>query len=405
MLVMVAIRSFVILLLAVGLTTSLLQAGRPQPRFAANNPPTTDGLREIVTDNYIVRTDLPEEDLPPMLQRLAAMVREYRSRTAALSSRADDRRLPLHLYSELATYTAAGGTPGSAGFFDGERLLAYVGKLPDARAWHTIQHEAFHQYLSAKLGYEMPIWLNEGLAEYFGESLYTGDGFVSGIVPPWRLKQVRENIEHRRFIPLRDLLAMTHQQWNDSLNETNYDMAWSLVHFLAHSQRGRYQGELTRYIQDSAKGGDPLQAFAKTVGDPEKVEDAWIAYWRDLSESEVHLTYADAAVKTLSSFLGRAAAMQSRPVSIDKLAALAKSGDLPQPRGQELPLPLLIECLTWSRDLGSWRLDQTPRPKANVTLQLDDGAIVQGSYIILRGRFDRINTWITPAASSNTPRR
>lgn len=393
-----------ILLLVLSLVTSLTQAAHPSRKAAPDEAPAADGLREVVTDDYIVRTDLPEDDLPAMLQRLAAMVKEYRTRTASLSDRADDRRLPLQLYSELSAYTAAGGTKGTAGFYDGERLFAYVGKTPDARSWHTIQHEAFHQYLGAKLGYEVPIWLNEGLAEYFGESLFTGDGFVSGLVPPWRLNQIREGITRGTFMPLRGLLAMTHEEWNESLNEMNYDMAWSLVHFLAHSEGGRHQAELTKYIQEAASG-EPLKTFTTTVGAPAKVEDAWKAYWLDLRESDVHLTYAEAAVKTVTSFLGRSAAMRVRPGNIEKLLIAAKENDLPQPRGQELPLSLLIECLTWSRELGTWRIDHTPRAKANVTLTLEDGTQVQGSYTTRASRFDRITTWITPPPAASKPRR
>ena len=33
----------------------------------------------------------------------------------------------------------------------------------------------------------MPTWLNEGLAEYFGEGIFTGDGFVTGVISPERL--------------------------------------------------------------------------------------------------------------------------------------------------------------------------------------------------------------------------
>lgn len=395
-------RFILLLLIAIGVTSAAAEAARPGRRGGSQSAPS-DGLREVVTDEYIIRTDLPERDLPPILGRLRAMAGEYRKRTRELSDLVDDRRLPFYLYADLAAYTQAGGAEGSAGTYDGEKLLAFVGDRLDARAWHTIQHEAFHQYLGAKLGFEIPIWLNEGLAEYFGESLYTGDGFVSGLVPPWRLKRIRADMA--RFPSLRGMLEMSHQEWNDALNQGNYDMAWSLVQFLAHGEDGRYQEGLTRYIEESAKGVDPLRAFEDTVGDLPAIEAAWVSYWRDLPDEPIRVAWADAAVKTVCSYLGRAAAMRCKPGDADELLSLARAGELPQPSDDQLPIDLLLECLTWSRDLGEWKFDHNQRAESNVTLRLKDGTLVQGAYSSRPGRFQQLHTWVASPQTSPAARR
>ena len=88
--------------------------------------------------------------------------------------------------------------PGSAGVYmrsDGEpRLMGVAGELENAFTWHLIQHEGFHQFAAAVIGGDRPVWVNEGLAEYFGEAIFTGDGFIAGIIPQWRLKRIRAEL-------------------------------------------------------------------------------------------------------------------------------------------------------------------------------------------------------------------
>ena len=33
--------------------------------------------------------------------------------------------------------------------------------------WQVLAHEGFHQFLGYELGREIPVWLNEGMAQYF----------------------------------------------------------------------------------------------------------------------------------------------------------------------------------------------------------------------------------------------
>ena len=46
-------------------------------------------------------------------------------------------------------------------------LICNQGSLDDVRS--TARHEAFHQYFDGLVG-SSPVWLNEGLAEYFEAS-------------------------------------------------------------------------------------------------------------------------------------------------------------------------------------------------------------------------------------------
>ena len=51
--------------------------------------------------------------------------------------------------------------------------------------------------MHAFIGGDIPIWVNEGLAEFFAQGLYTGDGFVTGVIPPSRLDRLKSFIRDR----------------------------------------------------------------------------------------------------------------------------------------------------------------------------------------------------------------
>ena len=215
---------------------------------AAQGTRENDGLVRVDTPTYQVYTDLDQRQLPGVLQRLEAMADEYRRRTAGLSDRLDDRRLPFYLFASREAYLRAGGREQTAGFFDGRRLVACIGEKADAKAWSVLQHEAFHQYLAATMGRDLPMWLSEGLAEYFAEARYTGESFQSGLTPPWRLRRLRESMRAGKLPTIAELVQMSPDEWNAAMSVDYYDAAWSLVHYLAHGEGDQGQRRLMSLI-------------------------------------------------------------------------------------------------------------------------------------------------------------
>ncbi len=149
--------------------------------------------------------------------------------------------------------------------------------------WHTIQHEGFHQFASAVARHgELPVWVNEGLAEYFGEAVFTGDSYVTGLIPPERAARVKEMIKTDQYVSITKMMAMSHGEWNAALAAVNYDQAWSMVHFLAHGENGKYQGAFSNFIQLLSRGQLPDRAWDTTFGNPAGFEDRWKEYWLKL---------------------------------------------------------------------------------------------------------------------------
>jgi hypothetical protein len=308
-------------------------------------------MRRIPTKYYQLITDVSPDEAREAAVRMDAMAEEYHQRTRDFSG-VIRQRLPLYLFRTKEDYLAAGGLPGSAGMYvsDG-RLLAVGGDHLDDRTWHIVQHEGFHQFAAAVIGGERPPWLNEGLAEYFGEALFTGDGFITGVIPNWRMQRVRSEMAAKKFMPLDRFMQLGQDQWNADINALNYDEAWSLVQFLAHGEDGRYQHAFASLLIALSKNKPFPDAWRMTMGSTNGLEDRWQQEWSRLPENPTQDLYVQATVARLTSFLARAAFQQQQFADFDDFLAYARNGSLKSSPDQWLPPRLLTDATTDADDL------------------------------------------------------
>ena len=120
-------------------------------------------------------------------------------------------------------------------------VFAYQGSDFEIDVRHECTHALLHTWLP-----QVPLWLDEGLAEYFEASrdkrvrqnphLATVEATVSASQLP-RLEELEV---------LNDLADMGRDEYRD---------AWAWVHFMLHGPR-EAQEELVRYLQDLQQGSD-----------------------------------------------------------------------------------------------------------------------------------------------------
>jgi hypothetical protein len=318
------------------------------------------GLKAYQSPYYRVYSDLEEERVNEALLRMTRMAEEYHERTREFSGVIREK-FPFYLFKEANDYFQAGGMPGSAGVFmvdgDGARLMAIAGKETGGFTWHVVQHEGFHQFAHAVIGGELPTWANEGLAEYFGEGLFTGDGFVTGVVPPRRLQRVQEAIKNKRFKSIQSMMLLSHRQWNQEMNSANYDMAWSMVHFLAHGEEGRYTTAFSSFVKDIGRRRPWDKAWEANFGSAEGFEKKWSEWWLAQRPDVSRDLYVKATVATLTSFLGRAAGSKQTFDNIEEFARAAKEGSVKTPQEDWLPPGLL------AASVGLMERMQAPAPR------------------------------------------
>ncbi|HEV7298611.1 MAG TPA: DUF1570 domain-containing protein [Tepidisphaeraceae bacterium] len=357
-------------------------------------------LNKVESKYYWLYTDLPEPAAREAVLRLTRMGEEYASRTAGFAG-AIRTKFPVYLFRDATDYYTAGGVAGSAGMFDGQRLLVIAGDDVSAATWHTMQHEGFHQFAHAVIGGNLPTWADEGLAEYFGEGIWTGDGFVTGIVPPWRLERIRRSIAAEEFKSITDVMALTLAEWNGNLSIQNYDQAWSMVHFLVHADNGRYRRAFSTYMNEIGRGRAASRAWQTAFGDTAGFEQKWLAYWRSLPADPSSDLYDQASVATIGSFLGRAI-VRKTPIS-DYATFTATARDpqqqLPMNAPDWLPASLLAEAIERASTSGQVTLEQPANGPARVVLTRADGCLAIASVSIVGGKVKEVTTRFDDSAT------
>jgi len=351
-----------------------------------------DGLSVYHTPYYELHTDLDRPDALEAVIRMTRMVEEYHHRTRDFSG-ALPQPLPFYLFRTQGEYLAAGGPSGSCGVFTGKALLAAGGSHAGGWTWHVIQHEGFHQFAHAVIGGEIPTWLNEGMAEYFGYGVFTGDSIVTGVIPEAKFKQVLQDMERSPdsggFVPIRQLMLMSHRQWNEQMSAVNYDQAWSMVQFLAHAENGRYQSVLVGMMQELKNGGDWEHGYLSEFGSAGGFENCWRKYWQGLPDHPTDLLYAQASVSAITSFVGRCDEADQKFDNFWRFAQAAEEGGLRIPNDDWLPPSVLQSAMDDANDRMSqgakFSLSETSSGRQQVVCLLADRTQLLGTYQIHHG--------------------
>jgi tetratricopeptide (TPR) repeat protein len=187
--------------------------------------------------------------------------------------------------------------PKPAGLFDHgwEKQFAVVRLDQDVPgAYQVVYHEYVHSLLHSNLRW-LPTWLDEGLAEFYGNTRFEAKKMYVG-APSRRVYL----LQHRKIIPLETLLVVNpHVYFRGKQDEidTFYAESWALVHFMVFGP-GMEQGKkLAKFYAQLQRGDEQLKAFREVFGDLRALEaglDKYItafafqSYVIDNSASTIH---------------------------------------------------------------------------------------------------------------------
>lgn len=146
--------------------------------------------------------------------------------------------------------------------------------------YHTVYHEYVHMVLNLNFR-ALPLWVNEGLAEFYGNSVL-GDKEV-GLGKPDSRSILR--LRDQRLLPFDDLFQVTHG--SPHYSEANratifYAESWALVHclVLGEKRQGGQGSRLGQFLKLLQKGVDEEQAAEQVFGDLRKLEKTIEGYLR-----------------------------------------------------------------------------------------------------------------------------
>jgi hypothetical protein len=270
--------------------------------------------------------------------------------------------------------------------------------------WQTVQHEGFHQFAHQTISRKMPVWLDEGLAEYFEHGIWTGDGFVTGVIPPVRLKRIKKLIAEQKVRAFEEMLEMTRLEWNAAILKANYDQAWSMVHFLIQGEGGKYQQGFAEFVNDIADYRPWKMAFKRRFGsDLQGFQRRYSSWWSSLPEDPTGERYDLAVAQTLTSYLGRAHAQRQVFSDAGAFMLAGRNGGLKCDPGQWLPPGLLVSALERARSAGKWSLIRT-RGAPKLVLENANGVVFTGTFEILGSNVRNVRVTTLRAKRTEQPR-
>ncbi len=323
-------------------TTALLIILAINGRAVAQNPPRQaqlswwDRSPEKKVGYYWIKTDLPAAQANALARHLNLMYEEYSRRLASLPLRGQEK-LNVLIFKDpkdyLLTLRARFGVnaEGTGGMFfvtqAGAALAFWVEGLPQRRIEHVVQHEGFHQFAYSRFGDDLPMWLNEGMAEFFGESVMVDDKLIIGQNTPRTLDAIKNAVETNTSVPFRSMLSMSPQKWNAAVNAgdaaMNYHQAWSMVHFLVYGDGGKYTSAFETYLRHLNNGLPSEEAFVRTFGpDIEQFEAAWKKY--ALAAKPSAFVTALERMEFLAEGLLELGRLKKYPQSMDELKAMLR---------------------------------------------------------------------------------
>ena len=169
--------------------------------------------------------------------------------------------------------------------------------------YEVVYHEYVHTVLHINFRW-LPLWLDEGLAEFYGNSrLERGKTYIGA--PP----NLYGYLKDKSLIPLDTLLAVTPSSryyHDEDLAQMFYAESWALVHFLTFGPGMSNAMKLNRFNNLLQQGTEQKKAFQQVFGDTAELEKKLddyvhrIAFIAGVVNPPQILNQKEFAVRTLS---------------------------------------------------------------------------------------------------------
>jgi hypothetical protein len=147
-----------------------------------------------------------------------------------------------------------------------ERLLLIRDEWVSRDTYDVLFHEAFHQFLHRYVAHP-PIWIDEGLATYFGTARATPSGLVFDRPRSDLARVVASTAAARKLIPWRELMTASRDRFysREPIEGIDFDrttlayaQSYTLVAFMLSDPGGR--DLLRRYVRDLARATSVAKA-------------------------------------------------------------------------------------------------------------------------------------------------
>ena len=234
----------------------------------------TDAWLEVRTPSFSVVTNSTEKDA----RRVARQFEQMRSVFHRIFPEADlETATPIVVLAvtdkknlqalEPTAYLAPGQT-SLAGLFQPSADQTYVLIWLNGAGIHPfgpIYHEYTH-FVTARSGEWMPLWLTEGLAQFYENTLILDDEVRLGRGSP----ELFSILQHNALLPIPTLLAVDqHSPYYHEEDKASifYAESWALTHYLKTKDDQENTHRVNDYLDLLHKNVDPVEAATQAFGD------------------------------------------------------------------------------------------------------------------------------------------
>src|ERR1700754_858219 len=229
-----------------------------------------DNWRSVRTNNlFVIGNAEPEK-----LRQVAVWLEFFHSAFSRLVSRNvlnSSVQTTVVLFRDDASFTPfkplyQGPPANVAGYFQPGDDVNYIAMSLDPHGRDSFS-VAFHEYVHLHLQENVPgvpVWLNEGLAEFYGSLQFANNEAVIGATIPYYIRLLRS----QELLPLETLLSIdTRSPHYNEQDKTGifYGESWALVHYLMLGGSGR-QEQFKRFLHLVGRGEDVTKALENSFG-------------------------------------------------------------------------------------------------------------------------------------------
>jgi tetratricopeptide (TPR) repeat protein len=189
----------------------------------------------------------------------------------------------------------------------------------------TVYHEYTHMQFSGAAEW-MPVWLNEGLAEFMQNTEIREKDVHLGEPSADDILYLRQN----RLIPLNVLFKVDatspyyHQEQKVSVF---YSESWALTHYLMMKGYEKHEPLVANYMALLSRHEDPVTAAEKAFGDLKQLQDDLESYIRESDYKEFVLSSAAAPLDESSYKARTLTQVEADAVRADVLAYVGRYDD------------------------------------------------------------------------------
>ena len=238
-----------------------------------------DNWIEVRSPNFIVVSNAGEkqarkaaqqfEQIRSVFRDSLAVAKEHPTPQITIFALKDEKSL-----SELLPDYWTKGHSRVTGYFSYRMDQYYIAVNLDAQGdnpFKTVYHEYYHS-LTMPYFPNLPTWLAEGLADFFGNTEIAGNNAKMGKPDPGLIMELRQN----SMIPLEILFKVDrHSPYYNEEHKTSvfYAESWALTHYLLIGDNQSHRQALMDFAAAVGRGEATDSAISKSLGDIRQLQN------------------------------------------------------------------------------------------------------------------------------------